>query len=149
MCLLTSLPSYSPSHTGSQTQPADPPSGCISGRPSPRLHGNPGRTGAVHPSSGGTNSAAHNHSVSKGYQQQVVVILDQWPHWFSINNVEPLWTRMYQSNFLCLDSKGVIGVKGRLTFNIRPLAPALKLPVKRHTFTEKQLWKVLRYSNLE
>lgn len=53
----------------SRTQPADPPSGCISVRPSLRLHGNPGRTGAAHPSSGGTSSAAHIHSVSKGYHQ--------------------------------------------------------------------------------
>lgn len=70
MCLLTLLPFYSPSHTGSQTQPADPPSGCISGRPSLRLHGNRGHMGAARPSSGGTSSAARNHSVSKGYQHQ-------------------------------------------------------------------------------
>lgn len=63
---------------GSQTRPADPPSGCISGRPSPRLHGNQGRKGAARPSSGGTNSAAHNHSVSKGYHQQVTVSLYVW-----------------------------------------------------------------------
>lgn len=75
ICLLTSLPSYSPSHTGSRTQPADPPSGCTSGRPFLRLHGNRGRTGAARPSSGGTSSAAHNHSVSTGHQQQVTVIL--------------------------------------------------------------------------
>lgn len=37
--------------------------------------------------------------------------------------------------------------KGCLTFNIRPLAPALKLPDKRHTFTVKQLQKVVRYRN--
>ncbi len=78
--LLTSLPSYSPSRTGSQTLPADPPSGCISGRPSLRLHGNQGRRGAERPSSGGTNSAAHNHSVSEGYQQQAIVIMHPWLH---------------------------------------------------------------------
>lgn len=52
---------------GSQTQPADPPSGCISGRLSLRLHGNQGRRGEARPSSGGTSSAAHIHSVSKRY----------------------------------------------------------------------------------
>lgn len=68
--VLTSLPSCSPSHTGNQTPPANPPSGCISDRPSPRLRGNQGRTGATHPSSGGTNSAAHIHSVSEEGKKQ-------------------------------------------------------------------------------
>lgn len=125
MRLLTSLPSYSPSRTGSQTLPADPPSGYISGRPSLRLHGNQARRGAAHPSSGGTNSVAHNHSVSEGYRRQAVSILI------------PLAT--LQSNFLSSDKESVIGVRGSLTFNMRPFAPALKLPVKRHIFTVKQL----------
>lgn len=96
MCLLTSLPSYSPSHTGNQTRPADPPSGCISGRPSPRLHGNRGRTGEARPSSAGTNSAARNHSVSKGYQQKknkLVGILHLWLHRFCTNMKELLGKR--------------------------------------------------------
>ena len=75
MCLLTLLPTCSPSHTGSRTQLAGPPSGCISGRLSLRLRGNQGRTDAARPSSGGTNSAAHIHSVSKGYQQHIISII--------------------------------------------------------------------------
>lgn len=65
---LTWLPSYSPSHTGSQTRPTDPPSGCISGRLFLRLRGNQVHRDAAHPSSEGTNSAAHIHSVSKKHQ---------------------------------------------------------------------------------
>ena len=41
------------------------------------------------------------------------------------------------------------GREGGLTFNIRPFAPALKLPVKRWTFIEKQTQKLIRYSNRE
>lgn len=55
---------------GNQTLPASPPSGCISDRPSRRRHGNRGHMGARHPSSGGTNSAAHIHSVSEWGKKQ-------------------------------------------------------------------------------
>lgn len=67
-CFLTLFPSCSPLHTGSQTRLADPPSGCISGHPFLHLHGNQGHTGEARPSSTGTNSAAHIHSVSKRQQ---------------------------------------------------------------------------------
>ncbi len=43
---------------------------------------------------------------------------------------------------MCNDKVVVIGVKEGLTFKIRPFAPALKLPAKRHTLTVKQLQKV-------
>lgn len=107
--LLTSLPSCSPSHTESQTRPASPPSGCISDRPSPRLRGNRGRTGATHPSSGGTSSAAHSYSVSEGKKHA--------------QNSHSEAARVSSDLHRCKS----------LTFSIRPLAPALKLPVKRHT----------------
>lgn len=50
---------------GNQTQPAGLPSGCTSVHPSPRLHGNQGHMDGARPSSAGTNSAAHIHSVSE------------------------------------------------------------------------------------
>lgn len=112
--VLTSLPSCSPSHTGNQTLPANPPSGCISDRPSLRLHGNRGHMGATHPSSGGTNSAAHIHSVSEWGEKSRDVLIK------TANQKQHM--------------RQVIYMKVILTFSIRPLAPALKLPVKRHTF---------------
>lgn len=125
MCLLTSLPSYSPSHTGNQTRPADPPSGCISGRPSPRHHGNRGHTGEARPSSGGTNSVAHNHSVSKGYQQNKTY----WPS-------TPFCTISVQTWRNCL-GKGVL-----LLIYGRWLPPWSSL--SKDTFTIQQLSKVVR-----
>lgn len=68
---LTSLPSYSPLHKGSQTQPADPPSGYTSAHPSPRLHDNQEHTVATHLPSAGTSSAARIHSVSERNYKQI------------------------------------------------------------------------------
>lgn len=62
---LTLLPSYSPLHMDSQTQPADPPSGYTFGHPSPRLRDNRGRRVAAHHPSAGTSIAARIRSVSE------------------------------------------------------------------------------------
>lgn len=62
---------------------------------------------------------------------------------YTFGYTDSVWTWMHQRNCLW-NSKEGIAVKGCLTFNIRPLAPALKLPVKRHTFTVKQLNKAVR-----
>lgn len=112
--VLTSLPSCSPSHMENQTQPANPPSGCISDRPSLHLHGNRGHMGATHPSSGGTNSAVHIHSVSNGKKSKNVLIK-------AANQKQRTRHVIYV-------------IKVILTLSIRPLAPALKLPANRHTF---------------
>lgn len=108
---------------GNQTRPAGPPSGYTSGRPSLRPHGNPGRTGAARPSSGGTDSAAHSHSVSEGHQQKAC--------WHSVLSATP--TEKCAAGSACV-----------LTFNMRPLAPALKLPAKRHSYCKlKKLQEVV------